>query len=165
MKRLLKRIEELTGNGAIPTVEEPQLTSLITSVEQLESKACTLTELDTKVAEAITDADELEGEIHVSRAVEIQDLISEHTSIAKWIINHSETPQAQQPIAPLLNANAVPYQPAQFLPSTVEVPSVPNNETLQGGDTTHLTEPSNTGPGPVSVTPQLTTHLPKLTFH
>ena len=36
--RLLKKVEEITGNGTVSTVEEPQIIALITSVEQLEQE-------------------------------------------------------------------------------------------------------------------------------
>ena len=119
--RLVKKIKELTGNGTLSTIKEPQLTSLIATVEQLESKSSILIELDSKVAEAITDPDELESDIF--RAIEIQDSISEYTCLAKRIIQRSECPQL--PTGPPLNVNATPYQPTQSnvtLPSTVESP-------------------------------------------
>ena len=132
---LLKKIEEITGNGTVPTVEEPQLTSLITTVEQLESKSSILTELDSKGAEAITDPDQLESEIF--RAVEIQDSISEYTRLAKRIIDRSECPQPQPLTAPPLNANAAPYQPVQ----------------------TNLTPPSTVGEQSATDVPNITTTL------
>ena len=49
--RLLRKVEEITQNGTVPMIEEPYLTTLITSVEQLESKSSILQELDTKIAE------------------------------------------------------------------------------------------------------------------
>jgi len=119
---LIEKIEELTGNGTISTVEEPQLTDLIAAVEHLESKSSILLELDTKVAQAmvaqaITDPEELEGDIY--QAIEIQDSISEYTRRAMRITNHSERPQP--PTAPPLNVNATPYQPSQGnLPNTSE---------------------------------------------
>ena len=87
---LLKKVKEITGNGTVSTIKELQLTALMTSVEQLESKNSTLMELDTKIAEYITDPEELENEIF--RAVEIQDSISECTRLAKRVIDKSKRP-------------------------------------------------------------------------
>ena len=111
--RLLKKVEEITGNGTISTIEEPHLSALITSVEQLESKSSTLTELDKQIAERTTDPEELENEIF--RAVEIQDSISDCIGFAKRMIDRSEQPQP--PTVPLLNVDAIPYQPLQTTPT------------------------------------------------
>ena len=113
--RLLKKVEEITGNGTVSTVEEPQIIVLITSVEQLESKSSTLTELDTRIAEHMTDPEELENEIF--RAVEIQDLISECTRLAKRVIDRSEQPQPQLSTVPLLNVDTTPHQLIQSTPA------------------------------------------------
>ena len=170
-------IEEITSNGTFPTVEEPYLTTLMTSVEQLESKGSILKELDTKIAEHMTNPDELENEIF--RAVEIQDSISECTCLAKRIIDMSEHLQPQPPTVPLLNVDATPYQPVQANPTppTVEEHQEPHvndsavtptgfhaEDTLLDHENTQ--QPSLTVPPhvPVNVTSQSTTRLPKLTL-
>ena len=109
--RLLRKVEEITQNKTVPMIEEPYLTTLITSVEQLESKSSILQELDTKIAEHTTNPDELENEIF--KAVEIQDSISESTCMAKRIISRSAHPQPLSCTEPPLNVDAIPYQPAQ----------------------------------------------------
>ena len=179
--RLLKKVEEITGNGTISTIEEPHLSALITSVEQLESKSSTLTELDTQIAEGTIDPEELENEIF--RAVEIQDSISDCIGLAKRMIDRSEQPQP--PTVPLLNVDAIPYQPLQTTPTpaTLEehqerdvnhfaiLPEDPHVEdTLMEHENTQepsLTNspyiPTNVTPQlPTNVTPQFTTHLPRL---
>jgi len=175
--RLVKKIEEITGNGIVSTVEEPHLTTLIASVEQLESKSCTLTELDTKIAERITDADELENEIF--RAVEIQDSISEYIRLAKRMIDKSEHPQPQSPTVTPLNVDATPYQPAQTNPTLYTLgkhqePCVNDSAVTQtdshAEDTPSAHEnmqqlsPPELPRLPINATPQLTTRLPKLTL-
>ena len=163
-----EKVEEITGNETVSTVEKPQLTALMTSVEQLESKSSTL---DTKIAEHITDPDELENEIF--RAVEIQDSISERTHLAKGVIDKSERPQPQ---LPLLNVDVTPYQPIQAIPTppTLEEQQEPHVNHLPAGshvEDTPLEHENTQQPSltesphvPVNVTPQFITRLPKLSL-
>ena len=172
--RLLKKIEEITGNGTVSTVEEPHFTALMTSVEQLENKSSILEELDKKIAECMTEPNELENEIF--RAVEIQDSTSECTHLAKRIIERSERPQSLPPTVPLLNVDATPYQPVQTDPvsHTLEEPHVNDSAVTPTGshaedtppENENTSQPSLTEPPrvPVNVTSQFTTRLPKLTL-
>ena len=50
-------------NGIVPIVEGPNLTTLMVTVEQLESKSSILEDLDTKIAQSMTDPDGLENEV------------------------------------------------------------------------------------------------------
>jgi len=164
LTRLIKKIEELTRNGTISTIEEPQLMDLIAAVEHLESKSSILLELDTKVAQAITDPEELEGDIY--RAIEIQDSISEYTHRAKRIINRSERPQP--PTAPPLNVNATPYQLSQGnLPNTseeqVDAPTTEMTQSSMYPDSEN-TEPIEIPPTVVNTTSKSIARLPKLTL-
>ena len=175
MTCLLKKVEEITGNGTVSTIEEPHLSALITSVEQLESKSSTLTKLDTQIAERTTDPEELENEIF--RAVEIQDSFSECVGLAKRMIDKSEWPQP--PTVPLLNVDAIPYQPLQTTPTPATLeeqqeldvnhsaipPAGPHVEDTPTEDE-NTQEPSlaNSPHIPTNVTPQFTTCLPRLTL-
>ena len=171
MTLLLRKVQETTGDGTV-LVEEPHLTALMTSVEQLESKSSVLEELDTKIAGHMTDPDELENEIF--KAVEIQDSISEATRLAKRIISKSEHSRSLPHTISPLNVDAIPYQPAQTNPIPPELeereePHVNNSALLLTGS--HADTPvehENTPPPspiePPHVTFQLTTRLPKLTL-
>ena len=175
--RLLKKVEEITGDGTVSTVEEPQIIALITSVEQLESKSSTLTELDTRIAEHMTDPEELENEIF--RVVEIQDSISECTRLAKRVIDRSEQPQPQLSTVPLLNVDATPHQLIQSTPAPTRLeeqqePHV-NQSTVQPADShvediilehenTYQPSPTQSPLVPTNTTFQFTTRLPKLTL-
>ena len=173
--RLLKKVEEITGNGTISTIEEPHLSALITTVEQLESKSSTLTELDKQIAERTADPEELENEIF--RAVEIQDSISDCIGFTKRMIDRSEQPQP--PTVPLLNVDAIPYQPLQTTPTpaTLEEDQEPDvnhsaippvGPHVEDTPTEHenTQEPSLTNLPhiPTNIAPQFTTRLPKLTL-
>ena len=173
--RLLKKVEEITRNGTVSTIEEPHFSALITSVEQLESKGSTLMELDTQIAEHTTDPEELENEIF--RAVEIQDSISECIGLAKRMIERCERPQP--PTVPLLNVDAILYQPLQTTPTPATLeehqePDVnhsailPEDPHVEDTPTEHenTQAPSLTNSPHIltNVTPQFTTRLAKLTL-
>ena len=157
MTRLLKKVEEITGNGTVSTVEEPQLTVLITSVEQLESKSSTLTELDIRIAEHMTDPEELENEIF--RAVEIQDSNSECTRFAKRVIDKSERSQPRPPTVLLLNVHATPYQPIQSTPTS------PRLEEQQEPHVNHSTVHPADSHVEDTLLEHENTHQPSLTDH
>ena len=151
--------------NSLSTIEEPQLTSLIATVEQLESKS---SNLNLKVAEAITDLITDYWLSDIFRAIEIQDSISEYTCLAKRIIERSE--RLQLPTGPPLNVNATPYQPPQSnvtQPSTVEErqEACVTDPTEAGmdadGENTNITQPSLI---PVKINPQSIRRLPKLTL-
>ena len=147
------------------------------SVEQLDSKGSILKELDMKIAEHMTNPDELENEIF--RVVEIQDSISECTRLAKRIIDRSEHPQPQPPNVPLLNVDATPYQPVQTNPTppTLEEYQEPQvndsavtptgfhaEDTLLEHENTQQPSLTELPHVPFNVTSQSTTCLPKLTL-
>ena len=136
-------------------------------------------ELDAKIADSITEPDELETEIF--KAVEIQDTISEYTHLAKRVIDRSEH-QPQVPTAAPLNVNAPPYQPPSVnttstaketqvtnTSTTLTHSDTENTDTLENTDSLENTQQSGvtdreaTTPL-VNVTPQFTTRLPKLTL-
>ena len=172
---LLRKVEEITGNGIVPIVEEPNLSTLMATVEQLESKSSILEDLDAKIAQSMTDPDELENKVF--KAVEIQDSIAQCIHHAKRIISRSEHPQPLPPTESPLNVEATPYQPTQTTqtPPTIDVESHVINPTLvpaashtedtplEHGSTVPLnpTEPAHV---PGSITSQFTTRLPTLTL-
>ena len=89
--RFLNKINEITNkSGTVVTIEEPQLTKLVTLIKQFESKCTALMELDTKIVELIIDHDELEFEVF--KAVEMQDTVSYIICLAKRIVERSVQP-------------------------------------------------------------------------
>ena len=93
------------------TPSDSQITTLKSSLEQLQRKAEIIKDLDAKIALAIQDPSELEGEIFESE--EIQDAIIEKTgSIKEFLSCHAQSGvPAKTQVTQTLDATVQPFQP------------------------------------------------------
>ena len=109
LTRIYNKVSEIMESSETPS--DSQITTLKSSLEQLQRKAEIIKDLDAKIALAIQDPSELEGEIFESE--EIQDAIIEKTgSIKEFLSCHAQSGvPAKTQVTQTLDATVQPFQP------------------------------------------------------
>ena len=88
LTRIYNKVSEIMESGETPG--DSQITTLKSSLEQLQRKAEIIRDLDAKIAQATQDPSELEAEVFESE--EIQDTIIEKTgSIKEFLSRHAQS--------------------------------------------------------------------------
>ena len=109
LTRIYNKVSKIMESSETPS--NSQITTLKSSLEQLQRKAEIIKDLDAKIALAIQDPSELEGEIFESK--EIQDAIIEKTgSIIEFLSCHAQSGvPAKTQVTQTLDATVQPFQP------------------------------------------------------
>ena len=119
LTRIYNKVSEIMESSETPS--DSQITTLKSSLEQLQRKAEIIKDLDAKISLAIQDPSELEGEIFESE--EIQDAIIEKTgSIKEFLSCHAQSGvPAKTQVTQTLDATVQPFQP---ISTGREIPSL-----------------------------------------
>ena len=88
-------------------LEESDIVTLSSSLQQLERKRSTLAELDAKIAAEIQTPEELE--VEVIETEEIQEMLFEKITLVKKLLQHAKSTPIMQPLQ--LNVHASPFEP------------------------------------------------------
>lgn len=138
LTRTYRKLDEIAEKGV--NLEESDIVTLSSSLEQLERKKTTLADLDAKIAAEIQTPEELE--VEVIETEEVQEILSEKITLVKKLLQRSESTPVMQP----LNVHASPFEPRS-----------PSSDPLVHGS--HITET-----GALPVHNAAVTRLPKLSL-
>ena len=153
LTRTYKKLDEIIEKGV--DLEESDIVTLSSSLEQLERKRSTLAELDAKIAAEIQTPGELEAE--VIETEEIQEILSEKITLVKKVLQRVESTPVVQPLK--LNVHASPFEPPTSSDTPSDPPSDPSDPRTPVLDGSHTT-----GHDALPTHSAAVTRLPKLSL-
>ena len=156
LTRIYKKVSEIVEAGKTPN--DLQVSALKSAVEQLQHKADILRDLDAKIADAMQDETELEGEIFESK--EMQDTILEKIGEINYFLERQMDIRANSiQVTHSLDASAQPFQPSP--PVVSERPADFEQSPRINSTLTHDSMPERHR-GDRGNTASSVSHLPKL---